>query len=181
MGDFFKDASVAGIVTALVGLVLLIMPNLTNKLIVTGLGIVLLVYGVFRIIRYVRREATEAMIDHDLSIGLICAVTGLFMLIYSNVVISILPFLFGLYLVFGGAISIQTAFDVRRFHGVHWNLHLITGIIFIVAGLAAIRNPFSTASMLTRFVGICLLVEGCYMFISSRKVKKLRTEFMNRP
>ena len=35
--------------------------------------------------------------------------------------------------------------------------------------------------MLTRFVGICLLVEGCYMFISSRKVKKLRTEFMNRP
>ena len=131
--------------------------------------------------RYMKRDAPAAMTDHDLSVGLICCVTGLFMLMYSSVVISILPFLFGLFLIFGGARSIQTAFDVRRFHGTHWNYHLFIGIIFAVAGIEAIRNPFGTAQLLTRFVGAGLLLLGIYMFIANRKVNMLRAQFMSGP
>ena len=178
MKKLLNNVSVSSILVALVGLVLLLMPSLTNKIIVYGIGIVLLIYGVGRILRYVTtRDAASAMANHDLSIGLICAVTGLFMLLYS-VVISILPFLFGLFLIFGGARSIQTAFDVRRFHGVHWVFHLVVGIIFAIAGIEAIRDPFSTASLLTRFVGLSLLLLGIYMFLSNRKVNELRSKYM---
>ena len=103
------------------------------------------------------------------------------MLLYSSVVISILPFLFGLFLIFGGARSIQTAFDVRRFHGTHWNWHLFVGIFFAVIGIMAIRDPFSTAQMLTRFVGAGLLVLGIYMFLANRKVNQLRSQYMSEP
>ena len=179
MKKLLNNVSVSSILVALVGLVLLLMPSLTNKIIVYGIGIVLLIYGAGRILRYVTtRDAASAMANHDLSIGLICAVTGLFMLLYSSVVISILPFLFGLFLIFGGARSIQTAFDVRRFHGVHWVFHLVVGIIFAVAGIEAIRDPFSTASLLTRFVGLSLLLLGIYMFLSNRKVNELRSKYI---
>ncbi len=177
MKKLMNNVSVSSILIAIIGLVLLIMPSLTNKIIVYGIGIVLLVYGLARIIRYMKREATAAMVDHDLSIGLICAVTGLFMLMYSSVVISILPFLFGLFLIFGGARSIQTAFDVKRFHGDRWTVHLVIGLIFVVLGITAIRDPFSTAQLLTRFVGAGMLVEGVYMFIANRKVVELRSKY----
>ena len=181
MKKLLNDVSVSSILIAIVGLVLLLMPSLTNKVIVYGIGIVLLVYGVSRIYRYMKRDAPAAMTDHDLSIGLICCVTGLFMLLYSSVVISILPFLFGLFLIFGGARSIQTAFDVRRFHGTHWNWHLFVGIFFAVIGIMAIRDPFSTAQMLTRFVGAGLLVLAIYMFLANRKVNQLRSQYMSEP
>ena len=176
MKNTIQNVSVSSILIAFVGLVLLLVPSLTNKIIVYGLGVVLLIYGVIRIVRYITtRDAAAAMEGHDLSVGLICAVTGLLMLLHASVVISILPFLFGLFLIYGGARSIQTAFDVRRFHGLYWIFHLIVGIVFIIAGIAAIRDPFSTAQLLTRFVGFCLLLMGIYMFLSNRKVQELRS------
>ena len=178
MREVLKEASVSSILTAIVGLVLLIMPNLTNRIIVYGIAAVLAVYGIGRIFRYIRRNAGEGMMDHDLSIGLVCVVTGLFMFLYCGVVISVLPFLFGLGLIFGGTMSVQTAFDVRRFHGTRWTMHLVFGIAFVVAGIEAIRNPFGTASLLTRFVGLCFLLLGIHSYIENKKVAQLRREFM---
>jgi len=119
------------------------------------------------------------MMDYDLSVGLVCAVMGLFMLLYSKVVIGILPFVFGLFLIFGGARSIQTAFDIKRFRGSNWSVHLIVGIAFVIVGVIAIRDPFSAAATLTRFVGLSMLVQGIYMFIAGRMVRELREQFMS--
>ena len=172
---------ISSILIAIVGLVLLLMPSLTNKIIVFGIAVVLLLYGVYRIIRYVttRDAAAAAMNNHDLAIGMVCAAVGLFMFFNISFVIGILPFLFGLLLIYGGARSIQTAFDVKRFHGMYWVLHLIIGIVFVIAGIAAIRDPFSTAQVLTRFVGVCFLVLGIYLAFSNRKVGQLREEYMS--
>ena len=177
MGEVLKEVSISSILIAIVGLVLLIMPNLTNRIIVYGIGAVLVIYGVGRVFRYIRRNADDGMMEHDLSIGLVCIVSGLFMILYCPVVISVLPFLFGLALIFGGAMSIQGAFDVRRFHGDRWTMHLLIGIAFVCAGIAAIRNPFGTASLLTRFVGLCFLILGIYTYMENKKVTELRRQF----
>ncbi len=181
MKALLNDVSVSSILIALAGLVLLLMPSLTNTIIVIGIGTVLVIYGAGRIFRYIRRDATSAMVDHDLAIGLICVVSGIFMYLYSPVVIGILPFLFGLFVIFGGARSIQTAFDFRRFHGTHWNWHLYIGIVFVIVGIIAIRDPFATAALLTRFIGAALLVMGIYMFAANRKVSRLREKYMAGP
>jgi uncharacterized membrane protein HdeD (DUF308 family) len=117
------------------------------------------------------------MNSHDLAIGIVCAAVGLFMFLNASFVIGILPFLFGLLLIYGGARSIQTAFDVRRFHGLYWWFHRLVGIFFAIVGIQAILNPFETAQRLTRFIGLGLLLFGVYMFLSGRKVKKLRSDY----
>ncbi len=177
MEKVLKDVSVSSVLTALLGLVLLLVPGLTNRIIVYGLGAVLVVYGIGRILRYVRRDDYLGMVEHDLGIGLACMIIGLFMIFYCNAVISILPFVFGLALLLGGASMIQSAFDIRRFHGNRWAVSLAAGILFLIAGMEMIRNPFSTASALTRFAGFCFLVMGIYAFIENRKVTQLRREF----
>lgn len=169
--------SVGAIVMAVLGLVLLIFPSITNKVIVYAIGLVLIGYGIYRIFRYLRRDVVIAASDHDLSAGLIMIVTGLFMLIYSKVVIGILPFLFGLALIFGGAMSIQSSFDMKRFGSARWMYHLIVGFAFAVAGIVALRNPFASAMVLTRFVGAGMLIEGVYMCGADLSIAKMRKVF----
>ena len=157
-----NDLTTGSLITSVLGLVLLIFPKLTNKLIVLGIGLVLLCYGIYRIVRYMT-AGLRAFSEYDLSYGLIAAAGGVIMLIYSAVVISILPFLFGLLLIVGGAVSVQTAFDMKRFGRENWIMHLIFGIAFLIVGAVSIRNPFKAAEVLTRFVGGSLLVEGLYL------------------
>ena len=169
--------SVGSIIMAVLGLILLIFPSITNKVIVFVIGIALIIYGAYRVIRYLRREITVAVTEHDISVGLICIVTGLFMLAYSRVVIGILPFLFGLSLIFGGAISIQSSFDMKRFGSMRWMYNLLTGIAFAVVGVVALKNPFASAAVLTRFVGAMMLVEGIYMCAAGMTIERLRKAF----
>ena len=177
MKKWLSDVSVSSVLIAVVGLILLLMPSLSNRIIVIGISIALLIYGVWRVVRYMRRDTAQDASNQDLLIGLLCAAFGLFMLVYSSAVISILPFLLGLFLIFGGVSSIQTAFDVRRFNGTHWSWHLIIGIIIVILGIMVIRDPFGAAQILTRFVGAALLLLGIYRFLAGRKVDALRTEY----
>lgn len=174
-----EDLSVGSVLMALLGLILLIFPSITNKVIVYSIGIALICYGAYRMVRYLRKDAILAVAEHDLSLGLICIVTGLFMLIYSRVVIGLLPFLFGLVLLFGGAMTIQSSFDMKRFGSANWTYHLLVGIAFSIIGLVALRNPFASAMVLTRFVGGAMLVEGGYMCGTSVLIGKLRKAFMS--
>ena len=164
--------SVGSIIMAVLGLILLIFPSITNKVIVFVIGIALIIYGAYRVIRYLRREITVAVTEHDVSVGLICIVTGLFMLAYSRVVIGILPFLFGLSLIFGGS-----SFDMKRFGSMRWMYNLLTGIAFAVVGVVALKNPFASAAVLTRFVGAMMLVEGIYMCAAGMTIERLRKAF----
>ena len=53
--------SVGSIIMAVLGLILLIFPSITNKVIVFVIGIALIIYGAYRVIRYLRREITVAV------------------------------------------------------------------------------------------------------------------------
>ncbi len=176
-----KNIPVSGLITAIAGLIMAIMPNLTNLILVRGIGIALLINGIFRVIHYMRGKSMAAMLDNEMSIGLMSLVAGIILLAYPDLVISILPFLFGLYLIFGGTISIQNALDVYRLRkSSMWIFHLIVGIALIILGIVVISQPFSAAGVMTRFVGICILAEGIYMFIASLRVGKLRKDVINK-
>ncbi len=176
-----KNIPVSGLITAIAGLIMVVMPNLTNLILVRGIGIALLINGIIRVVHYMRGKSMAAMMDNEMSIGLMSLVAGIILLAYPDLVISILPFLFGLYLIFGGTISIQNALDVYRFRkSSMWIFHLIVGIALIILGIVVISQPFSAAAVMTRFVGICILAEGIYMFIASLRVGKLRKEVINK-
>ena len=169
--------SVGAIIMAILGLVLLLFPNLTNTVIVCAIGSALIVYGSVRVVRYLKGDAVEASGGQDITIGLICIVCGIFMLIYRSAVIGILPFLYGLALVMGGAMSIQTAFDMKRFGSLRWTWHLLVGIAFAVVGIVVLRNAAATAAIITRLGGIGMLVEGIYMCATGVSGAKLRKAF----
>ena len=51
-----------------------------------------------------------------------------------------------------------------------WWIELIGAVVMVVVGIIALLNPFSTSSALIVFIGIALMIEGLWDFISLMRI-----------
>jgi uncharacterized membrane protein HdeD (DUF308 family) len=66
--------------------------------------------------------------------------------------------MFGMLLLLGAIFEVFTAFWGRKWRG--FFLHLLTGVLYFIAGVFMIENPVAAAMGLTLLVAACLLVGG---------------------
>jgi len=148
------------ILTAVLGLVLLIWPSLSSTVICVGLSVALLAFGVYRIISYFRQKPQNFLEKHDFSTGIMLVAVALFILINPDLIISLLPVLLGLLLIMGGARETQIAIDLHRLQEGRWLAPLIAAFVQVVLGLLILWNPFETAMVLMQFIGVSVLLES---------------------
>lgn len=171
------------VVYLILGLLLLLWPG---KFLTWGcyaLGIVVLLYGLSRIVSYMANKDLVSYLNADLVVGIIVAAIGLFLLLRPAVFISILPIVFGLFIIFNGIVKLQNAFDLKRMnYEKWWSIFILSGIS-VLLGLFIIWNPFEAAAATARMIGIVLIVEGISGFGSTvfswhmiRKMTKLSGE-----
>jgi uncharacterized membrane protein HdeD (DUF308 family) len=72
---------------------------------------------------------------------------------------------FGMLLLLGAILQIVTALFGRSWRG--FFLHLLTGVLYLVAGVFMIENPVEAAVGLTLLVAACLLVGGMLRIVVS--------------
>lgn len=156
----FKSAfSISGIVTFFVGLLLLIYPGFTNRALCYTLSAVLIVKGVSGLIARYRQNGYPPM-PYEIIRNIAIIALGAFVALRSDVIISIIPFFFGLFLLVSGISSLQKASILKQMgYAGRKNGTLMAALKLILAALI-ILNPFSTAIALTRFIGICLVYDG---------------------
>ena len=92
--------------------------------------------------------------------GLVLLAAGAFLIVRMDTVISFLPFVFGLMLLGGCAGKIQTALDLRRVGTQMWLASLLMAGISLVLGIVLLCQPFQSAMVLTRFIGVSITLEG---------------------
>lgn len=69
-----------------------------------------------------------------------------------------------------GILKLQYAVDFYHLQSDKWWIELIGAVIMVVIGIVALFNPFSTSSALIVFIGIALMVEGLWDFISLMRI-----------
>lgn len=166
-----------GLAAILLGLVLLILPGVAATVVLCGVGAVGIVIGIVHVVRYFTLDARRAILSNDLSLGLVWIVTGMLVIILKDLLISLLPVFFGLAILLGGVVKVQTTLSLKRMNARRWYLELVAAIISIVLGTVILLNPFSTALLLMRIIGAALLIEGVQDLISSYTFKKTREAF----
>ena len=82
------------------------------------------------------------------------------MLYKVNLLISLTPFILGFFITGSGINKLQHAIELKRIGYANWLLVLILAVISIAAGLLMIGNPFQTAELLFRLIGISLVYSG---------------------
>ena len=148
----------AGLVT-LIGILLFFLPGMSIRLVCRALGCVILVIGAIFLAAFVKKKE-ELVGKAELTGGIVFALIGLFVLINPDVIASILPVVAGVLVAAHGIGNLSRAFSLLKLKDKSWLVALIFGILSVVVGLIFLTNPFSTATMIVRLVGLFFLIDG---------------------
>jgi len=96
----------------LMGIVLTIFPQVTMRVIGYILGGVLVCFGVVQTVRYFASVQQLDLFRHTLLFGLLSLTLGIVALVGPEVVLSILPFLFGMVVLMGSFMKVQYALNL---------------------------------------------------------------------
>ncbi len=120
---------------AVCGLLLLLWPDLVLTIATYALAAVLCIAGAVRITEYVRGETLSGMLDYGLTKGLILLLMGILLIARSDLLMTVLPFLWGIAMIAGGFAKVQIAFDLRRVARDRWWLMLLGALVSFLMGI----------------------------------------------
>lgn len=158
------------LVELIVGILLLVNPIGFTSGIIIAFGIVLIIMGISKTIKYFRTEPEEAAVSQTLVKGLLILLAGAFCAFHSQWFIATFPVLtlvYGVVILITGITKIQWTIDIIRMKRSKWFWAAISAVISIVCGVVIITSPFSTTAVLWMFIGISLIVEAIFDMIGS--------------
>lgn len=144
----------------ILGIVLLIWPDVVLGGICMLIGCLIAGTGIVQLARFFLVRERLFFAPLTLIGGLICLGLGLFLLLRSDVILTALPIVFGLFIVFDSVVRIQNALELRRCGYNTWKGILASGAVSVILGLVMLFNPFGTVQALVMAIGIILIVEG---------------------
>ncbi len=153
---------VASVVYLLLGLILLFFPDSTTHFFCIAVGLLLLAYGVITILSFFvhRGSSGSYTFQAELIVGVISAILGGFFLTNRRLVLSILPTVFGIYILIDGLVNLKRGFDMRAFGYQRWTATVILAAVSLILGALIIWNPFATQLLLVRVVGASFVYQG---------------------
>lgn len=158
------------LVEVIIGILLLVNPIGFTSGIIIAFGIVLMIMGIGKTIKYFRTEPEEATVSQILAKGLLMLLAGAFCAFNSHWFIATFPVLtlvYGVVILITGITKVQWTMDVIRMKRSKWFWAAISAAISIACGVVIITNPFSTTAVLWMFIGISLIVEAVFDMIGS--------------
>lgn len=147
---------ITSIVIALIGVVLLFMPRLSNKLIGVILGTLFLLYGITTIYKYITRNGAK-LYSLNLVYGIIISLIGVIIILVPFSVTSFLTICLGLHLIVIGLNKITYGVWFKIGNHSSWLITLVIGIMLIIFGILVLANPFASLTI-TKLVGSFLIL-----------------------
>ena len=149
------------------GIFLLIMPGTALNVVCYALGAVVLLCAVVQLVRYFTVERGIFQSQLTLISGIICLGLGAFLIIRSDIVVRILPIVFGLFVIFDSLGRVQNALELRRCDYPSWKGFLLLALLSIALGVIMIIDPFGSMETLVMAIGIILIFEGSINLFSA--------------
>lgn len=186
MSDFLKGLKAnytvsAGLCT-LLGLVLLIWPGTTMRIVCTLLGGMLLIYGLAQIVIYLINKERTMISQGMMVFGIVLAVIGVWILMQPDMIIMAVPVIVGVLIVIHGVHNVVQAVALKRDGYDRWWLALVFAALTVILGGILVYNPFEVAETVVRFIGLFLIYDGVSdIWILSRvfKVKREKEKIID--
>lgn len=123
-------------------------------------GIVLIAYGVIKIIGYFSKDLYCLAFQYDLACGIFLIVFGIITLARSQQIIPHLSTELGTLILLDSLLSVQMSKDAKQFGLETWYVILAASIVTGILGGVVIVSPFHTAPGRHAAAGCALLAQG---------------------
>ena len=164
----------------LLGVLLLVDPVGFTSGIIIFFGAILLLIGVFSIVKYFRTSAEEAAKSQTMLKGLIFLLFGGFCVFKSYWFIATFPvltILYGVMVLVTGLSKVQWMTDMIRVKNKKWFLAAVSALISVACAVVILLNPFTSTAVLWAFTGVSLIVDAVFdivaVFISGKNAKSV--------
>ena len=161
------------------GLYCLLYPAMPPDRMCIWSGVILIAYGVIKIVGYFSDDMYCLAFQYDLACGILLIVLGIMSLTNNLYSMDITPYLspgLGLLILMDGLLTIQTSRDAKRFGLETWYVILAASVTAsILGGLILIRafQPYAASAL---FTGFALLAQGIKtLCIVLSTVKRMET------
>lgn len=124
------------------------------------LGVLMIVFGVIKLVGYFSRDLFRLAFEYDLAFGLLLVVLGIVMLSRPGGTLNFLAMMCGIPFLTDGFFKIQLALDARRFGILRWWLIIALAALTCCAGTVLLCSPAAGVRIVTALLGAALLADG---------------------
>lgn len=164
----FTFSSIACLV---IGLILLLMPNLSQMVLCTAVGIGLILYGVFNILSFLLEGGPAYTLE--LLIGIAATALGVFSLINPLFLMNFLFTALGIMIMVGSICGIRRALNLRAFGFPQWWAAMLSSCITLLVALSIVLFPNAYGNTLMMVIGIVLIVEAVSDLLAIYRLSRL--------
>lgn len=165
-----QTAKIGYILTSLMlcalGVVLIVCPGVSAGLLCKISGVIMVLFGAIKIIGYFSKDLYRLAFQYDLASGVLIMALGVIMIARTNVMVSIICIIFGIYVLADALLKVQIAIDAKAFGISKWWLILAVAILTGVVGFLLVLRPSESAQILMVLLGLSLISEGLLNLIT---------------
>lgn len=158
MSNVFKSSILGSIGMAILGILLIFYSEITITSISYVIGSILIAIGVIALLKFVREYKLKARNELDIVYGVVCVILGIIVISNPKAIASIIPFVVAIVIIINSATKLQYSLELKKDNNELWKSTMIISIITMLCGILLIFNPFQGAVIVTRVVGILILV-----------------------
>lgn len=147
------------------GIILMIMPDTSLKIISLAVGIAIGTKGVARLLRFIRDSREDKSRTSDLIVASLILSIAIILTIHPKPILSIFPTIVGVGILLYGVITLVA----RNRNGTFLK---VSSIIAIVLGIVVINAPMLFAEATTYIVGAALVTIGIFAIVTEIKIKR---------
>ena len=160
----------------LLGIVLVVWPDLSMQIVCTAIGAVLLIGGGVRLAVYFTAKDGSVYAQMNLIMGIILAVVGIWILLQPDKVLAIIPIIVGIVIALHGVNNLQQAISLCKEKYDKWWVALILGLLTVGFGILLVCRPFEALDTAVMMIGFFLIYDGISdIWIVSRIYRTAKT------
>ena len=177
----FNLSIIFSILLAVLGVVMIIHPNVTLNTMSKILAVYVVIRGICKVIIHFK-EIDDYMPFDQLMPGIVCIVVGLILFTHLNYIETLVGILVGIWIVTESLNDINIGWKLRKTEA-PWLITLILGIVSLIAGIILLVNPAESAEAVMVWSGIILLINSITScidkFIFKKYVKDIKKATKN--
>lgn len=171
MEKIFKSSLFNSIALIILGLLLTFQSEVTIVSISYVIAAVIIMVGVVAGLRYIKNFKEDTRSELDVIYSVVCIVLGIVVIKNPQAIASIIPFVIGIVIIINSATKLQYSMELKENQNNLWKSTMILALITTVCGIILIFNPFSGAILITRIVGILILIYSVLDIISTISIR----------
>lgn len=161
----------SGVILVL-GLLLFFKSSVTLMGISYIFGGLIIAIGVLAIVRFISNNHNDISNQLNIVYGIICIISGIFFIEKPEIIGSIIPVVMGIGIIISSSLKIQQSFNLKSLNSSYFFWSFVTALLSLICGVVLLFNPFKGAVIITKVIGIFLVMYAILDICNTLVLKK---------